>query len=102
MSPDRSPKFGWTNRSWGMGGLACRGESSIGAVVQFIVAGPSSVTVVAQGSVEGDPAVRLVKTERSGALDFALAALVVSWVAMTFSFLMVRRSEGRLRRLRVL
>jgi hypothetical protein len=35
-------------------------EHNDGAVIQLIVAGPSNVTVVGQGSMEGDPAVRFV------------------------------------------
>jgi hypothetical protein len=33
------------------------------AVIQFIVAGPSKVAVVGQGSVEGDPTIRIVATK---------------------------------------
>jgi hypothetical protein len=71
-------------------------EHNDGAVVQLIVAGPSNVTVVSQGSVEGDPTVRLV-TARSPLwlVDAAKLLMVLAlWIWMAISLIRMPRPRG--------
>jgi hypothetical protein len=59
-------------------------EHNDGAIIQFIVAGPSNVTVMAQGSVEGDSAVRLVTAKapfwKAGGIEVCLALAFWMWM----------------------
>jgi hypothetical protein len=71
-------------------------EHNDGAIVQLIVAGPSNVTVVRQGSVEGDPAVRLVGARRPLWLVDAAELLMVSalWIWTTIGLIRMRFLGG--------
>lgn len=62
-------------------------EHNDGAVVQFIVAGPSTVTVVGHGSVEGDRTIRLVRSaefDRTADPFAYISARVMLSVAMSY------------------
>jgi hypothetical protein len=70
-------------------------EHNDGAVVQLIVAGPSNVTVVGQGSAEGDPAVRLVTARgpfwRVDASQ--LLMVLAAWIWITIGLTKIRRPK---------
>ena len=67
-------------------------EHNDGAIVQLIVAGPSNVTVAGKGSLEGDPAVRLVTARRPLWLVDAAELLMVSalWMWVTVGLFRMR------------
>jgi hypothetical protein len=69
-------------------------EHNDGAIVQLVVAGPSNVTVVGRGSVEGDPTVRLVTARARGPfwlVDAAELLMVLAlWIWMTIGLIRMR------------
>jgi len=74
-------------------------EQNDGAIIQFIVAGPSNVTVVGQGSMEGDPAVSSVNLLSQGWLGIAVL-LAVGSLLLILGFRLVRYIEKQIERLK--
>jgi hypothetical protein len=70
-------------------------EHNDGAIIQLIVAGPSGVTVAGQGSVEGDPTVRLTTARRSSWASIGnLIVLLSLSIVLLLSFRSVRHTAG--------